>query len=139
MLRRVQIGRVHHGSNVLRVRQRLQRLVPYVDGVLNGPLPIRILIDNSRQDLREVITVGVSDERSQDLRASVCLDAVLHVLAVERKVRFRSYNSKEQVVPRELGDHGLSEEDVIEDVDGGLRLGALRLAVGIEFVVVRIL
>lgn len=66
--------------------------------MLDGSLPIRVLVDDGRQDLVQVIAVRISDVRAQDARPSIRLDAVLHVLRVEGEVRFGTRHAGEQVV-----------------------------------------
>lgn len=131
----MQIGGVHNGCDVLCIRQCFQRLIPNIDRVLNGSFPIGVFINYRRQDLGEVVAVGVPDKGPQDLGAPVGLDAVLDVLAVEGEVRLGLDHPQEQVVPRQLGHYRFAQEDVVQDVDGVLRFRFDRL-VGGEFVVV---
>lgn len=44
------------GGDYLGVAEGLQSLIPDVDGVLDGPLPVRVLVGDGGQDLREVVS-----------------------------------------------------------------------------------
>lgn len=135
MLSGMQIGSMHDWCYVLCIRQRLQSLIAYIDRVLNGSLPVRVLINYSRQDLGKVIAVRVPDESPQDLRTPICLDAILDVFAAESKVRFSFHHPQQQVVSRQLRNDGLPQEDAVQDVYGVLRLQLLRLVVELAPVV----
>lgn len=67
--------------------------------MLHWPLPIRVLVDDCRQDLAQVIAVRIAHVRAQDAGPSVRLDAVLHVLRVEGKIRLSTRHAGQQVVP----------------------------------------
>lgn len=66
--------------------------------MLDGSLPIRVLVDDGRQNLVQVIAVRISDVRAQDACPPIRFDAVLHVLRIEGKIRFGSRHAGQQVV-----------------------------------------
>lgn len=76
----MQIGSVNDRSYVLSVRKSFQRLVPYIDWMLNGPFPISVLVNNRRQDFGKVVAVRVFHEASQDLSSSIGFDSILKKL-----------------------------------------------------------
>lgn len=135
MLCRMQICSMHHGCHILRIRQRLHGLVPYVNGMLHRPLPVRVLVDDGGQDLRQMVAVRVPDERPEYLRPPVGLDAVLDVVSVECQVCLGFDDAQQQVVARQLGNYRFSEEDVVQDADGVLDVGTRR-GVAVVLVVV---
>lgn len=76
----MQIGSVNDRSYVLSVRKGLQRLVPYIDWMLNGPFPISVLVNNRRQDFGEMVAVRVFYEASQYLCSSIGFYSILKKL-----------------------------------------------------------
>lgn len=135
MLRRVQIGGPHHGRHILSIRERLQRLIPDINRVLNRPLPVRVFVHYRRQYLAQMVAVRVPHESPQDLGPPVRLDAVLDVVAAEGEVGLGADYAQHQVVSGQLRDDGLPKEHVVEDVDGVGHLLFRRLALELVEVV----
>lgn len=67
--------------------------------MLDGALPIGVLVHYRCQYFIQVIAIGTLDIILQYLRPPIGLDAVLNVFRVEDKIGFRPSNSHQHVVP----------------------------------------
>lgn len=96
------VAGVHQRCDVLRVAQRRNRRVPGVDRVQHGPLPVRVLVDDGEEYLGQVVTVGVSHVRAQDLVTAIALEAGLKRLKTAGGFENNGHGEKKDL--KETGD-----------------------------------
>lgn len=75
--------------------------IPYVDRMLNRLFPVRILINNGRENLGLMISVSVPHKFPKNFRSSVSLNSVLRILGCEGEKRFGSHDPNHEIVSAE--------------------------------------
>lgn len=71
---------VHQWSHILGVAKGRDSRVPGVDRVKDRPLPVRVLVDDRKEYFGQVVTVGVSYVRTQDLVPPITLESRLKII-----------------------------------------------------------
>ena len=72
--------------HVLGIAESFERLVPDVDRMLDGFVPVGILVDDGGHDFLQMKLIMVADKGAQQAVAAVGLDAVLIIFGAEREV-----------------------------------------------------
>lgn len=89
-------GDSHERRDRVTIAQRFHGRVPYYDGMKHRLIPVRVLVSHRREDLVQMVDVGVADEGAQDAIPVVLLEAELYVVIVEVEVRLGRGDAQDQ-------------------------------------------
>lgn len=89
-------GDSHERRNRVAIAQRLHSRVPYYDGMKHRFIPVRVLVPHRREDLVQMVDVGVANEGAQNAITMILLEAELNVVGVEIEVRLRRRDAQDQ-------------------------------------------
>lgn len=93
---RVIEGDSHERRYRVAIAQRLHRRVPYYDGMKHRLIPVRVLVPHRREDLVQMVDVGVADEGAQNAVPVILLEAELDVVGVEIEVGLGRGDAQDQ-------------------------------------------
>jgi len=86
----------HERRDRVTIAQRLHGRVPYYDWMKHRLIPVRILIPHRREDLVQMVDVGVADEGAQNAIPVVFLETELDVVIIEVEIRFGRGDAQDQ-------------------------------------------
>lgn len=89
-------GDSHERRDRVTIAQRLHGRVPYYDGMEHRLIPVRVLVPHRREDLVQMVDVGVADEGAEDAVPVVLLEAELYVVVVEVEIRLGRRDAQDQ-------------------------------------------
>lgn len=89
-------GDPHERRDCMTVAQRLHGRIPYYDGMQHRLIPVRVLVPHRRENLVQMIDVGVADEGAQNAITVILFEAVLDVVGVEIEVGLGRRDAQDQ-------------------------------------------
>lgn len=89
-------GDSHERRDRVTVAQCLHSWVPYYDGMQHRLIPIRVLVPHRREDLVQMVDVGIADEGPQNAITVILFEAVLDVVGIEIEVGLGRRDAQDQ-------------------------------------------
>lgn len=89
-------GDSHERRDRVTIAQRLHSRVPYYDGMKHRLIPVRVLVPHRREDLVQMVDVGVTDEGAQNAIPVILLEAELYVVGVEIEIGLGRGDAQDQ-------------------------------------------
>jgi len=89
-------GDSHERRDRMTIAQRLHSRVPYYDGMKHRLIPVRVLVPYRREDLVQMVDVGITDEGAQNAIPVILLEAELYVVRVEIEIGLGRGDAQDQ-------------------------------------------
>jgi len=83
----------HERRDRVTIAQCLHGRVSYYDGMKYRLIPVRVLVPHRRENLIQMVDVGVADEGAKDAIPVILFKAELYVVVVEVKIRLGRGNA----------------------------------------------